>query len=167
MLAASVLEKSDAADVRRQADLQRVRPARIEAEKRPRDLYELVESGLERPSDRHFAQRFADRKKEVAQLEASQRSLLVQLNTRRDKIDEAFIERFSQALSNEIRKAEPGARRAWVQLFVEQVSVTNAEIKISGAKGALESALMSGAKQGTELAHSFDREWCRLRDSNT
>ena len=160
VLATRVLEKSDAAFKRRQADLQRVRLARIEAEKRLRNLYELVETGLERPSDRHFAQRLADRKKEVAQLESSERSLLETLNARSDKIDEAFVERFSRALSNEIRNGDPRSRRAWVRLFVEQVSVTNDQIVISGAKGALENAITSGAKRGTELVPSFDREWC-------
>ena len=166
VLAARVLEKSDAAHERREADLHRVRIARIEAEKRLRNLYELVESGLEKPSDRHFAQRLAERKREVAQLEASESSLLVQLNARSDMIDEAFVKRFSQALSDEIRNGAPGSRRAWVRLFVEQVSVTNDEITISGSKGALESALTSGAKRGTELVPSFDREWCGREDSN-
>ena len=167
VLVSRVLEVSDVANRRREGDLKRVRSARIESEKRLRNLYELVENGLEKPSDRHFAQRLSERKNEVAQLEAAERSLLIQLNDHREKIDEAFVERFGKVLVQEIRNGTPGNRRAWVHLFVQQVSITNDEIVITGTKAALESALISGAKQGTALVPSFDREWCRLGDSNT
>lgn len=166
MLASRVLEVSDVANKRREADLKRVRSARIESEKRLRNLYELVENGLEKPSDRHFAQRLSERKNEVAQLEAAERSLLIQLNDHREKIDEAFVERFGKILVQEIRNGTPGNRRAWVHLFVQQVAITNDEIVITGTKAALESALISGAKQGTALVPSFDREWCPTGDKH-
>jgi site-specific DNA recombinase len=161
-----VLERSDVATERRKNDLDRIRSARIEAEKRLRNLYGLVEEGLESPRDAHFAARLADRKKEVAQLETRERSLLAQLNTTKRSIDAETVERFGEVLADRVRNGEPALRRAWIQLFVKKVTISNDEIIISGSKSALEAALVHGSKRGTLVVPSFDLEWCPEEDSN-
>ena len=58
----------------------------------------------------------------------------------------------------------PGALDA-ERLF--EVVVTPEEIRITGSKTALERALICGDDEPGGPVPIFDREWCRLGDSNT
>ena len=167
VLLAHVLEKSDDAMQKRKADLKRIHKARIEAEKRVRNLYDLIEEGLESARDRQFAQRLAERKTEVADLEARERSLAAQLGGTTPSINMEVVERFGRTLADRIRNGDPALTRTWVRLFVDQVTVSNDEIVIRGTKRALEAALVHGEKSGIPVVPSFDLKWCRLGDSNT
>ncbi len=61
----------------------------------------------------------------------------------------------------------PDFRAAYVRLFVERVDVSAEEIRISGTKTALERALVADGALPNGVVPFFDREWCRLGDSNT
>jgi len=71
----AVPEKSNAADMQRQQDLDRVRREKVAAETRIRRLIEMVEDGHMSSKDPIFAERLAQYRRNVAQLEASERSL--------------------------------------------------------------------------------------------
>jgi hypothetical protein len=59
-----------------------------------------------------------------------------------------------------------GFRTAYVRLFVDEVVVSPDEIRITGSKTALERALVCSDDEPGGAVPIFDREWCRLRDSN-
>ena len=160
VLLAHVLEKSDDAMQKRKADLKRIHKARIEAEKRVRNLYDLIEEGLESARDRQFAQRLSERKQKVAELEARERSLTAQLGGTTPSITMEVVERFGRTLADRIRNGDPALTRTWVRLFVDQVTVSNDEIVIRGTKRALEAALVHGEKSGIPVVPSFDLKWC-------
>ena len=151
---------------KRKADLKRIHKARIEAEKRVRNLYDLIEEGLESARDRQFAQRLAERKTEVSDLEARERSLAAQLGGTTPSITMEVVERFGRTLADRIRNGDAALRRAWVRLFVDRVTVSNGEIVISGTKRALEAALVHGEMPGMPVVPSFDLKWCPEEDSN-
>lgn len=54
-------------------------------------------------------------------------------------------------------------RKAYVRLLVSKVTVGDDRIIIEGSKTAIEAAVST--TDGAGLI-SFDREWCRLTDSN-
>ena len=166
LLLARVLERSNAADERRRKDLDRVRRERIAAETKLGRLYSLVEEGLANARDTLFAERLADHRRAIAQLEASERSLAGQLATGRRRIDEATVERFGILLRDRIASGDPALRRNYVRLFVFGIIVTDEQITVSGTRAALEAAIAHGNRNGVPAVPSFDREWCRLQDSN-
>ena len=166
LLLAQVLELSDAADERRRQDLDRVRRERIATETRLGRLYSLIEEGLTNARDALFAERLADHHRAIAQLEASERSLAGQLAIGRRRIDEATVERFGILLRDRIASGDPALRRNYIRLFVSGIIVTDEQITVSGTRAALEAAVAHGNRNGVPAVPSFDREWCRLQDSN-
>lgn len=60
----------------------------------------------------------------------------------------------------------PAMRKAYLKLLVSNVTVTDEEIAIAGSQAALERSLAHGEHAGMPVVPSFDREWCRLQDSN-
>lgn len=89
LLLHDVLERSDEADTRRQKDLDRVRRERVAAQARLRRLLELVEEGLMTSRDPIFAERLAEHRRAIAELDASERSLAEQLGAGGRRIDAA------------------------------------------------------------------------------
>ena len=166
LLLARVLERSDAADERRRKDLDRVRRERIAAETRLGRLYRLAEEGLTNGRDALFAERLADHRRAIAQLEASERSLAGQLATGRRRIDEATVERFGILLRDRIASGDPALRRNYIRLFVSGIIVTDEQIIVSGTRAALEAAVAYGNHNGVPAVPSSDREWCPEEDSN-
>ena len=166
LLLAQVLERSDEADARRKADLDRVRRERVAAEGRLRRLYELVEEGHASARDPLFAARLGEHRASIAQLQASERSLSGQLAAGERRIDEATVERFGDMVRDRLVNGEQALRKGYVRLFVSDVALSNSEILIAGTRTALEAALVHGDRTGTPMVPSFDREWCPEEDSN-
>ncbi|WP_174279461.1 recombinase family protein [Sphingomonas bacterium] len=166
LLLAQVLERSDAADQRRRSDLDRVRREKVTAETRLGRLYGLIEEGLASARDSLFAERLAEHRNAIARLGASERSLSGQLAAGKRRIDEATVERFGTMLRDRLTIGDAALRRNYVRLFVSDITVSNAEITIAGTRAALEAAVSHGERPGTPTVPSFDREWCRLQDSN-
>ena len=166
LLLARVLERSNAADERRRKDLDRVRRERIAAETKLGRLYSLVEEGLANARDTLFAERLADHRRAIAQLEASERSLAGQLAIGRRRIDEATVERFGILLRDRIASGDPALRRNYIRLFVSGIIVTDEQITVSGTRAALEAAVAHGNRNGVPAVPSFDRKWCPEEDSN-
>ncbi|MEK9211846.1 hypothetical protein [Sphingomonas sp. 2378] len=162
----AVLEKSDTADAQRHQDLDRVRREKVEAEKRIRRLLELLEEGLMSPKDPQFAERLTQHRQNVAQLDASARSLTLQLERGPQCISEETIAKFGKLISEQLRDGNPALRKAYVRLLIDAVRVNNETIHIQGSKAALESAVVRGADAAVSMVPGFDRKWCRLQDSN-
>ena len=133
---------------------------------RRRRFWALIESGAEDPSDPQVAVLLAEQRSAISALDASERSLLAQLATGRSRVDDIAVERFAQLIRERVKAGDSALHKAYTRLFVADVKVSNAEIRIAGTRAALEAALVHGDKAGTPVVPSFDREWCRLQDSN-
>lgn len=166
LLLTDVLDRSDDADQRRRADLDRIRRERVAAEARLRRLLELVEEGLMSPRDAVFAEKLADGRASIARLSETERSLEGQLGSGAHRVDDAAVERFGQILRDQLIGKNSDLRRAYVRLLVSSVTVNDNEIVIAGSKAALEIAASRGDAAAAAAVPSFDREWCRLQDSN-
>lgn len=165
LLLGDVLERSDAADGRRRADLERARRERVVAQTRLRRLLDLAADGLMSPRDPIFAQQLSEQKNTIAILENTERSLAGQLARGVRRLDQAAVDRFGMLIRSRLA-SDVKLRRAYARLFVSNVTVSNTEVSISGSKPALEAALSHGDRHGLPPVPSFDREWRRLQDSN-
>lgn len=162
----AVLERSDAADTQRLENLDRVRREKVAAETRMRRLLEMVEEGLMSPKDTMFAERLAQHRQNIAQLDATERSLSLQLARGSRRIDEDTVARFGKAICVHLKGDNPALRKAYVRLLIDSVSVSNDAIHIQGSKAALESAVVRSGNAAMTMVPGFDRKWCRLQDSN-
>jgi hypothetical protein len=163
-LLAEVLELSDAADEKRQRDLDRIRRERVEAENKLRRLLDVVAEGLMSLTDKVLAERLADYKKSIASLSQTEQNLLRSLSSSTSRIDQDKVHQFGQIIKARMSENTP-MRKAYVRLFVDRVTVSNDRIVIEGSKAALEAAVGKSSAQAATVP-SFDRGWCRLQDSN-
>ena len=164
-LLADVLERSDAADERRRTDLDRVRRERIAAEAGMRRLLDLVECGAMSARYDLFAGKLSEAKDRITAMRAAERSLDGQLASGKRRVDSNAVNKLS-ALITERMATDTAFRRAYTRLFIDAIHVSNDRIEITGSKAALEAAVEIGSKALPKAVPSFDREWCRLQDSN-
>ncbi len=162
----AVLEKSDTADAQRHQDLERIRREKVEAEKRMRRLLEALEEGVMSAKDPLFAERLTQHRQNVAQLDASARSLTLQLERGPQRISEETIAKFGKLISEQLRDGNPALRKAYVRLLIDNVRVDNQTIHIQGSKAALESAVVRDGDAAISMVPGFDRKWCAYRTHN-
>lgn len=165
VLLARMLEASADADEQRSRDLAQARASRTQAETRLRNLYELAADGHASMKDRTFAELLAEVKTRLASLTATIDLLESQTHRGARKITPGLIDRFAILIQERLSDADPVLRRGYVRLFVSEVTVDANEIRITGSKHALAHAVSRASADG-HVVPSFDREWCRLQDSN-
>ena len=162
-----VLDRSEQVIKRRKKDLALARAELTTVTKAITNLLVMIESGAMRPDEPLFIERMAHNRARKTALETDVRSLERQLSTSRIRITEEMIAAFASKMAHALREGDPRFRAAYVRLFVSRVELSAEEIKIFGTKDALERALMHDGNPEDEAVPIFDREWCRLRDSNT
>lgn len=160
-----MLDASSEADERRSRELTQARAARTQAETRLRNLYEAVADNHASLKDRTFADLLADTRSRIVSLTATTDLIEAQLRSGRRKITPEAVDRLGTLVRQKMRGEEPALRRGYVRLFVSQVILSPHEIKITGSKQALGRAVSRISADGP-MVPSFDREWCRLQDSN-
>ncbi|WP_267389241.1 recombinase family protein [Sphingomonas sp. GC_Shp_3] len=156
----AVLEKSDLADAQRHEDLNRVRREKVAAETRIRRLLEMLEEGLMSPRDPLFAERLAQHRQNVVQLEASERSLNLQLERGPQRISEETIVKFGKLICEQLKGGNSALRKAYVKLLIDSISVDNHAIHIQGSTAALESAVIRSGDAAMTMVPGFNRKWC-------
>ncbi len=109
------------------------------------------------------AELLADYRTSAANLRSMETSLARQLGSNRNRVDEAAVERFGELIRAKMIGGDPAMRKAYVRLLVWRVTVSDQQILIKGSKAALAAAVT--APDESQVI-SFDREWCRLQDSN-
>ena len=92
--------------------------------------------------------------------------LEAQLTKGKRQIDERTVDRFGDMLRDKLRGEDSSLRSAYLRMFVAEVRVGPSEIIISGPLSALENGLAVGLPVKEGAVPIFDREWCRLQDSN-
>lgn len=81
------------------------------------------------------------------------------------RITNRQIERFSTALQDMLEKGPKQFRKAYMRLLVSNIDVGKKEIRITGSKAALASAVQANKSLNMKVP-SFDRKWCTRQDSN-
>ncbi|MFN6933918.1 MAG: recombinase family protein [Tsuneonella sp.] len=163
-LLADVLDLSDTADKKRQQDLDRIRRERVQAENKLRRLLDVVAEGLLSTTDKVLAERLADYKASINSLMLTEKNLVRSLSSSSNRIDEQAIRQFGEAIRKRMSE-NTAMRKAYVRLFVDRVTVDDEQILITGSKAALEATVGQPGSLHAAVPR-FDREWCRLQDSN-
>jgi DNA invertase Pin-like site-specific DNA recombinase len=161
-----LLDRSQEVIKRRRKDLALAKAELTTVTKAVTNLLLAIESGAMRPDEPQFVERMAHNRARKSALEADVRSLERQLSTSKIKISEEMIAAFADRMANALREGEPQFRAAYVRLFVSRVELSAEEIRIFGSKSALERALIHDGEPVQGEVPIFDREWCRLQDSN-
>ena len=81
-------------------------------------------------------------------------------------IDPMLIEKFTQAMRQNLRSGEAPFRKAYLRSVVGRIEVDDGEIRIMGRKDVLERAVSSGGMPLPQQVRGFVREWRTRQDSN-
>ncbi len=127
---------------------------------------ELIESGLEDVTDRLFRERYTGLKLRRAELEGEISTLKKHMVSGEPKITPEKIARIGALLRVKLYDGPPEFRQAYARLLLDEVSVTDAEIRISGSKEVLARCTSGEADIATPAVLSFVPEWRTREDSN-
>lgn len=161
-----LVDRSEEVVKRRKQDLALARAELTNADKAITNLLMTIESGAMRPDDPLFVQRMAHNKARKAALETDVQSLDRQIANSKVQINEEMIGAFAGKMAQALRDEKSRFRAEYIRLFIERVDLSDNEIRIRGTKAALERALIHSQISGDGSVPIFDREWCRLQDSN-
>ena len=76
------------------------------------------------------------------------------------------VGRIAVLLRDRLHSGPPELRQAYARLLMEEVRVTDEEIRISGSKAVLARAASDGVDEAAPKVLSFVREWRASQDSN-
>lgn len=93
------------------------------------------------PKDPELAKRMSLQRSRITALDTTIDSLERQLARGAARITPEVVDRFGETLKQALLEGEPPFRKAYVRMLVQQVALTNDEIRITGSKLALEHAL--------------------------
>lgn len=161
------IARSAQADSNRREQLAQARRARTEAQGRINRLLELVEQGLLDLSDPALRERLESAK--FARQSASDRIRLLDATGANHPaaITSDTIARLSERLRQVLANGDPAFRKAYLRLFVDQVVIGDAEIRLRGPTASLAKAAAAGdLPPAAGTVPSFVREWRPVRDSN-
>lgn len=166
-LLADVLQADSAVRQARAQELARFRQQLTRTETAISRLFDLVETGAVSPRDPDFAGRMAERRREAESLRLRIRDLEAIVVRKTPALNNRTLEAFADLIRCKLRSDDPQLRKFYVNLLVSEVTISAAGIRIRGARAALEHAALNSQSIENKPVPSFDREWCRLGDSNT
>lgn len=166
-LLSDALDLSDQKRVQREAELTQARAEKARRSTAIERLYIAMEEGDIGPRDPIFAKRMEENRSALAASTTRIATLETQLAKGSRKITPNTINRFGELLSARLRDDDPALRKTYLRMLVSKVTVSNEQITITGPKAVLENGVCNGAPRLMGMVPIFDREWCRLRDSNT
>ena len=82
-------------------------------------------------------------------------------------LSNAQIERFGTALRKLLADGPIGFRKAYLDLIVDEITVSREQVTITGSKAALAAAAIHGQSASPEEVRSFERKWRTGEDSNS
>ena len=161
------IARSAQATEARQDQLARARKALTEAQGKIGRLLELVEQGLMDVNDPNLKERL-DGAKHGRQVAADRVKLFEAGGSQKQNaITPERISRLSVALRQALRSDDPGFRKGYLRLFVNQIVVGDDEIRMRGPTEALAKATsFPDLTPASAMVPSFVREWRPRRDSN-
>lgn len=167
MLLSDVLNLSDQKRLQREEELQHACAEQTRLRTAIERLLVLVETGQMGPRDPIFAKRMDENRSALAAATSRIDTLETQLAKGSRKITPTSVKRFGELLSTKLRDNDSALRTAYLRMLVSNVTVSKEQIVITGPNAVLENGVCNGAPRLEGMVPIFDREWCRLRDSNT
>ncbi len=161
-----VLELSDQKRAQIEQELSQAKSERTRLRTANEHLLDLLENPNMKAQGDIFLNRIAKNQSALAAASSRIDTLETQLATGARKITNQTIDRFGKLLSAKLNDDDPALRKAYIRMFVSEVSVSPEGIIISGPTGALENGISKGAPRLEATVPIFDREWCPWPDSN-
>ncbi len=159
-----------AASDRENADrdrLAKLRRDQADAEAGIMRLLELVEKGLMHAEDAELRERLIGLK--LRRDEAAKEISLIKerMATGEPGVTPEKVRRLAILLREKLYDGPPELRQAYARLLMEEVSVSDKEIRISGSKQVLARAVTEGTDVPVPAVLSFVQDWRARRDSNS
>ena len=164
-LLSRVLHTSNEARQRNQVELDQREERIVEARKRLSNLHNGVEPGTISARVPDIAARIRGREAQIDSLNGTANVLRQKLERGPARITPAAVRRFGQIIRRELVDCESKVRQRIARAFISQVRLGR-KIEIEGETDALAHGAAAVARSRGEVP-TFDRKWCRLRDSNT
>lgn len=137
-----------------------------ETEARLTRAMELIESGLEDVNDRLFRDRYTGLKVRRADLESEISVLKKQMTSGEPIITPEKVAKLGVLLRDKLHNGPTSFRQAYTRLILNEVTVDDEEIRISGSKDVLARCASGEADIATPAILSFVPEWRAQGDSN-
>ncbi len=164
---ASYAERARSDATTNASQLAQARKAVTEAEGRIERLLTLVEQGDIAADDPTMRQRLAAARLARREAEDRLKHLESAGHSTTPTITPAKLERLGTEFRELLATDDPTTRKAYLRLFVDQVVVTDTEIRLRGPTGPLAKAAASGElPPTTAMVPSFIQGWRPRRDSN-
>lgn len=139
--------------------LSRLRQAHKDAEAGIVRLLALVEQGVMDAEDASLRERLVGLKVRRDELAAEMTDLQKRLASGEPTITPDKIAAFATLLRDKLRNGPPDLKQAYVRLVMNEVTVKDKEISITGSKAALARAASGGLNEAAPGVLSFVREW--------
>jgi site-specific DNA recombinase len=130
-------------------------------------LLELVEKGLMEAEDPVMRERLVGLKLQRDQIAKEIGELQNRMASSTPTITPEKVARVGGLLRDKLYQGPPEFRQAYARLLMEEVRVTDAEIRISGSKSVLARCAAEGVAEPAPRVLSFVQEWRARRDSNS
>ena len=167
IILSAYLPRSAEAGEARRAQLSQARRARTEAEGRLNRLLQLVEQGLMDISDPALKERMEVAKRDRQSAVETVRLLEAADGNQPAAITLESVGRLADALRAALASDDPSFRKAYLRLFVDEVTVGDEQIVLRGPKAALARATAAGdLPAASATVPSFVRQWRPVGDSN-
>ena len=165
MLQAYVRAGSEREDQNRER-LAKLRQGHKEVEAAIARLLELVENGLMDAEDPALRERLIGLKLRRDELTKDASDLHRHIASGAPQITPDKIGKVAVLLREKLRYGPPELRQAYARLVMDDVSVTDEEISISGSKSVLARCAAADAMPAAPAVLSFVQEWRARQDSN-
>ena len=129
-------------------------------------LLELVEKGLMEPEDPAMRERLVALKIQRDRIAKEIGGLQNRLASSTPTITPEKVARVGGLLRDKLYEGPPEFRQAYVRLLMDEVRVTDEEIRISGSKSVLARCAAEGLAEPAPRVLSFVQGWRARQDSN-
>ena len=130
-------------------------------------LLELVEKGLMDAEDPSLRERLIGLKVRRDELAKEAADLQRHVAEGEPQITQAKVERLTRLLHDRLYHGPAELRQAYTKLIMDEVIVTEHEIRISGSKAVLARCASQDEVPAAPAVLSFVQEWRARRDSNS
>ena len=129
-------------------------------------LIGMVEAGLMEVNDPTLVARLTPLKAKRTTLQNQIANASAMEPAHKHRLTETKLDKLSTVIRTALWQAPPGMRKAHLKLFVDNVTISKEEIRVSGPKGILAKAAMSDLPTTPGEVITFVREWRPVGDSN-
>ena len=146
--------------------LGKLRHSHKEAEAGIARLLQLVEKGMMDVEDGALKERLIGLKLQRDEIAREIADVNARMSSAEPQITPDKIKRIAILLRDKLHDGPPELRQAYARLILDEVKVTEEEIRISGSKAVLARAVSEGVEHTTPAVLSFVRDWRTRQDSN-